>query len=145
MLRVIVRRSTLTIRSTIGIRKTTPGPFGSSRRPSRKTTPRSYSRRMRMKSMVVLSGVGGCLLRCVCGQLDGCDGQLEPVQCVHLDVLAGEQLRSVARVRSPELAVDEDEAAPAHLAVHADEGLRPRANGPSSCSDSLAGDERPEG
>jgi len=28
MLSVIVRRSTLTIRSTIGIRKTTPGPLG---------------------------------------------------------------------------------------------------------------------
>ena len=42
---VTVRRSTLTIRSTIGIRMMRPGPFGSgSRRPSRKTMPRSYSR-----------------------------------------------------------------------------------------------------
>src|SRR5262245_46477643 len=42
---VIVRRSTLTIRSMIGIRRKTPGPFGSgSRRPRRKMTPRSYSR-----------------------------------------------------------------------------------------------------
>src|SRR5712692_4358695 len=45
MLSVTVRRSTLTIRSTIGIRMKRPGPFGSgSRRPSRKTIPRSYSR-----------------------------------------------------------------------------------------------------
>ena len=42
---VIVRRSTFTIRSTIGIRMKSPGPFGSgSRRPRRKITPRSYSR-----------------------------------------------------------------------------------------------------
>src|SRR4051794_40610183 len=45
MLRVIVRRSTLTIRSTIGISRNRPGPFGSAiSRPSRKTIPRSYSR-----------------------------------------------------------------------------------------------------
>jgi hypothetical protein len=42
---VIVRRSTLTIRSTIGIRMNRPGPFGSEkRRPSRNTIARSYSR-----------------------------------------------------------------------------------------------------
>jgi hypothetical protein len=42
---VTVRRSTLTIRSTIGIRMNRPGPFGSEkRRPSRKTIARSYSR-----------------------------------------------------------------------------------------------------
>ena len=45
MFSVIVRRSTFTIRSTIGIRMNRPGPFGgSSSRPRRKTTPRSYSR-----------------------------------------------------------------------------------------------------
>src|SRR5439155_17731607 len=45
MLSVIVRRSTLTIRSTIGISRKRPGPFGSgSSRPSRKMIPRSYSR-----------------------------------------------------------------------------------------------------
>src|SRR5205809_7286463 len=45
MLSVIVRRSTLTIRSTIGIRMKRPGPFGAgSSRPSRKMMPRSYSR-----------------------------------------------------------------------------------------------------
>ena len=45
MFSVIVRRSTLTIRSTIGISRKRPGPFGAgSSRPSRKTMPRSYSR-----------------------------------------------------------------------------------------------------
>jgi hypothetical protein len=45
MLSVIVRRSTLTILSTTGIRMKRPGPFGSgSSRPSRKMMPRSYSR-----------------------------------------------------------------------------------------------------
>ena len=45
MLSVTVRRSTLTIRSTIGIRMNRPGPFGSgNKRPSRKTIARSYSR-----------------------------------------------------------------------------------------------------
>ena len=45
MFSVIVRRSTRTIRSMIGISRNSPGPFGgSSSRPRRKTTPRSYSR-----------------------------------------------------------------------------------------------------
>src|SRR2546426_5288217 len=45
MLSVIVRRSTLTIRSTIGISTNSPGPFGAgSSRPRRKMIPRSYSR-----------------------------------------------------------------------------------------------------
>src|SRR3954469_24702860 len=45
MFSVIVRRSTLTIRSTTGISRNRPGPFGSgSRRPRRKMIPRSYSR-----------------------------------------------------------------------------------------------------
>src|SRR5919204_274782 len=45
MFSVIVRRSTLTIRSTTGMSRKSPGPFGlGSSRPSRKTIPRSYSR-----------------------------------------------------------------------------------------------------
>ncbi len=45
MFSVIVRRSTRTIRSTTGISRNRPGPFGgSSSRPRRNTTPRSYSR-----------------------------------------------------------------------------------------------------
>src|SRR5215211_5961380 len=45
---VTVRRSIRTMRSTIGIRKISPGPFCAIRRPSRKMTPRSYSRRIRI-------------------------------------------------------------------------------------------------
>src|SRR5690242_5030699 len=45
MFKVIVRRSTFTIRSTTGISRKRPGPFGSgSSRPRRKMIPRSYSR-----------------------------------------------------------------------------------------------------
>src|SRR5262249_15944435 len=44
--RAIVRRLTLTIRSTTGISRMSPGPFAPMRRPSRKMTPRSYSRRI---------------------------------------------------------------------------------------------------
>src|SRR5262249_45966190 len=45
---VTTRRSILTMRSTIGIRKINPGPFVPSSLPRRKITPRSYSRRMRI-------------------------------------------------------------------------------------------------
>src|SRR6266481_2314299 len=79
MLSVIVRRSTFTIRSTIGMRKTTPGPFGSSSRPSRNTTPRWYSRRIRMKNIWVLSAFWG-------------DGEFEPAfayRAVHADERLG--------------------------------------------------------
>jgi hypothetical protein len=45
MFSVIVRRSTLTIRSTMGMRMNRPGPFGcGNSRPRRKMMPRSYSR-----------------------------------------------------------------------------------------------------
>jgi len=42
--RVIVRRSTFTILSTMGMMRNSPGPFAPTRRPRRKMTPRSYSR-----------------------------------------------------------------------------------------------------
>src|SRR5260221_2972693 len=45
---VTTRRSILTMRSTIGMRKINPGPFVPSSLPRRKITPRSYSRRMRI-------------------------------------------------------------------------------------------------
>src|SRR2546429_9212034 len=42
---VIVRRATLTIRSTTGVSRNRPGPFGAGGgRPRRKMIPRSYSR-----------------------------------------------------------------------------------------------------
>src|SRR5262245_54999760 len=44
---VTTRRSILTIRSTIGMRKMSPGPFVPSNLPRRKMIPRSYSRRTR--------------------------------------------------------------------------------------------------
>src|SRR5947209_19176038 len=45
---VTTRRSIRTIRSTIGMRKISPGPFAPSNFPRRKITPCSYSRRMRI-------------------------------------------------------------------------------------------------
>jgi hypothetical protein len=49
MLSVTVRRSVRTILSITGMSRKRPGPFGGEwRRPSRKMTPRSYSRAIRM-------------------------------------------------------------------------------------------------
>jgi hypothetical protein len=49
MFSVTVRRSTRTILSTMGMRRKRPGPFGGEcSRPSRKITPRSYSRVIRI-------------------------------------------------------------------------------------------------
>src|ERR1035441_1047120 len=45
---VMTRRSILTMRSTIGMSRISPGPFAPSSLPNRKITPRSYSRRMRI-------------------------------------------------------------------------------------------------
>src|ERR1039457_248920 len=45
---VTTRKSIRTILSTMGMRKMMPGPFAPCNLPSRKITPRSYSRRMRM-------------------------------------------------------------------------------------------------
>src|SRR6266404_3327393 len=45
---VTTRKSILTMRSTTGMRKMSPGPFAPCNLPSRKMTPRSYSRKMRM-------------------------------------------------------------------------------------------------
>src|ERR1041385_6452024 len=44
---VTTRKSIFTMRSTIGIRKMSPGPFAPRSLPQRKMTPRSYSRRIR--------------------------------------------------------------------------------------------------
>src|SRR5439155_24008572 len=45
---VTTRKSILTMRSTTGMRKMSPGPLAPCNLPSRKTTPRSYSRRTRI-------------------------------------------------------------------------------------------------
>src|SRR5438093_1222728 len=47
---VTTRKSIFTIRSTIGMRKMSPGPFAPCNLQGRKMTPRSYSRKMRMDS-----------------------------------------------------------------------------------------------
>ena len=52
---MIVRRSIRTIWSTNGISKIRPGPFCAIRRPSRKITPRSYSRRIRIDGARMIS------------------------------------------------------------------------------------------
>src|SRR5208283_2794836 len=45
---VMTRRSILTMRSTIGMSRISPGPLALRSLPNRKITPRSYSRRMRI-------------------------------------------------------------------------------------------------
>ena len=52
---VTVRRSTLTIRSMSGISTISPGPFCAISRPSRKMTPRSYSRRILIEAASKIS------------------------------------------------------------------------------------------
>src|SRR5712691_10310639 len=134
---VIVRRSTLTIRSTIGMRMKRPGPFGSaSRRPSRKMMPRSYSRatlmaekrkrtsRKRsaaaMKSAAFMPGSYG--MRCL-GPLRP-HREDEPVEGLHANTLAGAELLPAGRARLPQLPVDDDEAVAAHLSHGAGDPLR---------------------
>src|SRR4051812_22223646 len=111
MLSVIVRRSTLTIRSTIGIRMKRPGPFGSgSNRPRRKTIPRSYSRATliaEMRNSTRMSATAtSAMTAAVTGRslLDLLDRQLEPVHALDLHVLARDELGAVGPVRAPELA-----------------------------------------
>src|SRR5579862_4249632 len=130
---VIVRRSTLTSRSTTGMRNTTHGPFCGSSRPRRKTTPRSYSRRILMKSMGVLSGI------------QWCDCEIEPVECIDANVLAVLERAAVAAMRMPELAADEYEVVAAHPARRPDERFGPGLDRTAPRCDPLAGDERPEG
>lgn len=55
----------------------------------------------------------------------GCDGELEPVECVDPDVLAALELAAVAAVCMPELAADEHEVALSHSAFIADDRFRP--------------------
>src|SRR5436190_17559296 len=112
MLSVIVRRSTFTIWSTIGIFQTRPGPRGgSSSRPKRNMTARSYSRKTRTKpsttSILLLPP----------------HREPEPVDCLDLDLLARHELRVVGGVRLPEGPVDEYEPRPADLGALADHRL----------------------
>src|SRR5712692_3955289 len=125
MFSVIVRRSTLTIRSTIGIRMKRPGPFGSgSSRPSRKTMPRSYSRatliaekrkRTTTKRMTAnamrAAAMGGTLL----------DRELEALDGLDPHVLAGNELASVRTASTPQFALDIHLAGGSHDRVQADD------------------------
>src|SRR5262245_32048407 len=133
MLSVIVRRSTFTIWSTIGIFQTRPGPRGgSSSRPKRNMTARSYSRRTRTKpsttSILPLPP----------------HRELEPVDCLDLDLFARHELRVVGRVRVPEGSVDEDEPGRAYLGTLADHRLHAGLDGQALRRESLSRRERPE-
>src|SRR5690349_22412497 len=112
---VIVRRSTLTIRSTTGISRNSPGPFGAgSRRPSLKTIPRSYSRatliaakrnrtirNSRIAMMMSAASITGSYVGAPTPAVGGRPaslrlvlrphGQDEPVQRLDAYTLAGEQ------------------------------------------------------
>src|ERR1041385_3339435 len=128
MFSVIVRRSTFTIRSTIGIRMKRPGPFGcGSSRPSRNTIPRSYSRaplialiaNSKTKKTTTARTTRAAL---TVESLDGAHFQGKPVELLDLHVLArAERLR---RLRLPQLAAHEDEAGLADDAFHSDELVR---------------------
>src|SRR5262249_32667007 len=139
MFKVIVRRSTRTMRSTIGIRKNSPGPLGSwTRRPSRKTMPRSYSRRTLTAAIAYSSTQNtpitktisaavnsplrrrrGRRLRSWVASVRAYGSHFDPmylegeaVDAIDLDLLAGDE--PVVRARAPELAVDEDEPVVTH-------------------------------
>src|SRR5690349_19281955 len=145
---VIVRRSTLTIRSTIGMSRKRPGPFGSGKsRPSRKTMPRSYSRatfralirnstsRNRTTTRTTTAAVTTSTLHPV-------HVESEAVQPVDANALArGEGLGGV---RMPELAADEDEPTCTDDPFHADDLLRPDCDRHPSGTDGLADRKRPE-
>src|SRR5262249_8275125 len=133
MLSVIVRRSTFTIWSTIGIFQTSPGPRGgSSSRPKRNMTARSYSRKTRTKpsttSILPLPP----------------HREPEPVDRLDLDLLSCYELRVVGRVRLPEGAVDEDESRPAPRGTLADHRLHAGLHGQALCRERLSRYERPE-
>src|SRR5581483_6710255 len=148
MFRVIVRRSTRTIRSTIGISRKRPGPFGSGySRPRRKTIARSYSRttlialiakirtrKTTMTSATMAPVIAATLLRR--------HGESKPLDAVDADALTRVQRR--LRPRTPELAADEHEPALAHDALHADDLLRPDRDRSSAHGDGLRHRERPE-
>src|SRR6476646_6304660 len=134
MFSVIVRRSTLTIRSTIGIRRNRPGPFGSaSSRPRRKMIPRSYSRatliaanrksttrKSRIATRIRAAAIDGILLA------DRFDDERQlGSDARDSHALARPQRLVAGRLRAPELAVDEDQVVPAGFADLTDHRLRP--------------------
>ena len=136
MFSVIVRRSTLTIRSTIGISRNRPGPFGSaSSRPRRKMIPRSYSRatliaeirKSTTRKSRIATRIRAAAIELGSYSDDGFDDerQLGP-DARDPHALARPQRLAAGRPRAPELALDEDQVVAPGLAELADHRLRPR-------------------
>src|SRR5712691_1960531 len=147
MLSVTVRRSTLTIRSTIGISTKSPGPFGSgNRRPRRKMIPRSYSRATLIaeirKRTTRKRTTARATSPAAMGELS--HRQLEAVDTFDLHVVAGNEIAAVRTVCAPQLAVDEDLAGASHDGLGADDAGRLHERRPPSHLDRFAHRERPE-
>src|SRR3954469_12247390 len=148
MLSVIVRRSTLTMRSTIGMSRKRPGPFGSGRRrPSRKMMPRSYSRatliaanrKMTRRIAMATTTAIATVMRFLSDGLGrsygfvrrGADVQNKArIDGVDADPGPAAKRFLAGRPRAPELAVHEDLSVAADLADLADDRLRPDADRP---------------
>src|SRR3954465_3220056 len=132
MFSVIVRRSTFTIRSTIGISRNRPGPFGSaSNRPSRKMIPRSYSRatliaetrkRITRKSRIATRINAAATGRILLGDRFHDERQLG-ADARDAHALARPERLLTGRLRAPELALHEDQVVAAGLAELADHRL----------------------
>src|SRR5215218_3515079 len=147
MLSVIVRRSTFTIRSTIGISRNSPGPFGcGSSRPSRKTIPRSYSRATLIadtrnrtaKNRMIAATIRYSMPRI----LESAHGEREALDRLDPDALArGERCGGA---RAPQLAVHEDEARLAGDSLHPDDLLGADGHRAPSYLDRLRQRENPE-
>ena len=116
---VTVRRLTRTIRSIVGISRISPGPRWSISRPSRNTTPRSYSRRTRIEAATPVSPITSSTARTmmiavIIGPAPTprrAHRKRQPVQVLDDDRIARVQivgLAIVVRVAcAPERAVDE--------------------------------------
>src|SRR6266480_5784721 len=150
MLSVIVRRSTLTIRSTIGIRRKRPGPFGgSSSRPRRNTTPRSYSRatliaEIRKSRTRKTRNATRPRTTPISAILRRPDAQDEPVHVLDPDVVARPERRAVEAARAPELPADGDEAVISDLGRRTYELVHADRDRPAPHLDRLRERERPE-
>src|SRR5439155_15527584 len=117
---VTTRRSIRTIRSTIGMRKINPGPLAPSNFPSRKITPRSYSRRIRiacgrmmmariMMGTAQLSNRGNVSISSMVLFSFGFQFYYQPLHCCNLSLLVFFDRRIAHRI--PIFAFDKDAAA----------------------------------
>src|SRR5262249_50409648 len=143
------RRSTFTIRSTTGMRKKRPGPFGSgSSRPRRKTMARSYSRATLSapirNSTTTRRTTASAIQTAVTARSysDEMNLKREPVELVDLDALPGP--KRFGRTRLPELAVNLHEAPLLDDALHADDVLRADEDRPTTHGDRLRDRPGPE-